>query len=275
VSIPTGTDGAVSRRAMLLLSVAAGAASGAPAALGPVRPQPTGRHVLTAATHPPAWARRWRSPISRLDDFTHRSPSTHFARRAVMLTIDDGPSAEWTPKYLGLLKKHHVQATFCMIGSQVHPNRHLARSVVEHGHVIANHSWTHDEQLPSRTTARIRSEIERTSHAIHAATGFVPSQYRAPGGSWGPRIYDELARQQLMPLGWDIDPRDWARPGTAAIESVMLRARQHDIILCHDGGGDRGQTYRALETVIPALLHRGYEFVTLPAPQPRGKSIGT
>jgi peptidoglycan/xylan/chitin deacetylase (PgdA/CDA1 family) len=237
------------------------------------RPDP-GAAVVAAASLP-VWARPWRSPISWIDDFTRRCPDVHFPRRAVMLTIDDGPSAEWTPRYLRLLAKHHVRATFCMIGEQVHPNRHVARAVAADGHVIANHTWTHDEQLPSRSAARIRSEIERTSHAIHDATGFVPTQYRAPGGSWGPRVYAEISRQRMMPLGWDIDPRDWARPGTAAIESAMLRAQRHDIILCHDGGGDRSQTYRALQTVIPRLQRRGYEFVTLPAPQSHPKSVRT
>ena len=70
----------------------------------------------------------------------------------------------------------------------------------------------------------------------------------------------------MMPLGWDIDPRDWALPGVAEIRDAMLAARPHDIILCHDGGGNRSETYRALETVIPALLARDFRFVTLPAP---------
>lgn len=70
----------------------------------------------------------------------------------------------------------------------------------------------------------------------------------------------------MVPLGWDIDPRDWALPGVSAIRCAMLAVRPHDIILCHDGGGDRLQTYTALTTVLPALLARGWQFVTLPTP---------
>jgi peptidoglycan/xylan/chitin deacetylase (PgdA/CDA1 family) len=226
--------------------------------LQPVLPEQT---VATAAAH----LHPWHKPVYWLYDYLHRYPHAHFPRRPIMLTIDDGPSAVWTPKYLRLLARHQVKATFCMIGREVRPNRSIARDVAEHGHAIANHSWSHDEALETRPTARLRAEIERTSAAIHSATGAVPTQFRAPGGDWGPRVLLELARQDLLPLGWNVDPRDWQFPGAGSIASTLLAAGPHDIMLCHDGGGDRSQTYSALKTVIPALLDRGYHFVTLPA----------
>jgi peptidoglycan-N-acetylglucosamine deacetylase len=222
-------------------------------------------HLLHPA--PPAWVRTWKNPIGRLDDFLARSPSTHYQRNAIMLTIDDGPHPVWTPKYLRLLARHHVQATFCVIGSQVLEHPHLVKAAVHDGHHIANHTFRHPLNLPKLKAARIRSELEDTTDAIVRASGFRPRQFRAPGGAWGPDVYAEVSRQQMMPLGWDIDPRDWSLPGVSHIRSAMLASRPHDIILCHDGGGDRAQTYAALEKVIPALLARGWHFVTLPAPQ--------
>jgi peptidoglycan/xylan/chitin deacetylase (PgdA/CDA1 family) len=73
----------------------------------------------------------------------------------------------------------------------------------------------------------------------------------------------EAAHAGLVPLDWSDDPRDWSRPGTAVIKRRMLAARPGQILLCHDGGGDRSQTYTALSTVIPALTARGYRFVAL------------
>lgn len=248
-------------------SVAASAGARAPHGGNRSRPESTAAPDGTsarAASAPPRWARRWHHPVDTLHDFTQRSPSTHFARKAIMLTIDDGPSATWTPKYLALLARYDVHATFCMIGEQVPHLHHLAKDVHEHGHVIANHTWNHDEALASGSAAHIRSEIERAQHAIHHATGYWPRQFRNPGGAWGSAVYAELARLRMLPLGWSVDPRDWAMPGTAAIEHAMLRVRPHQIILCHDGGGNRVETYHALKKVIPALLHRGYSFVTLP-----------
>jgi peptidoglycan/xylan/chitin deacetylase (PgdA/CDA1 family) len=216
--------------------------------------------------HEPHWVHTWHEPISRIDDFTARSRSTHFSRHAIMLTIDDGPDPDWTPKYLRLLAKHHVQATFNVIGSQVLEHPKLVRALATEGHHIGNHTFHHPLNLPSLSADSIRRELEHTTDAIVHASGFRPRQFRAPGGVWGPDVFAEVSRQQMMPLGWDIDPRDWALPGVTAIRSAMLAARPHDIILCHDGGGDRSETYHALETVIPALLARGYTFVTLPAP---------
>jgi len=235
----------------------------APAAVAaPTVPATTRTAARRPAPHPrPAW----KEPIYGLGDVLRHDPRISLPHRAIMLTIDDGPDPEWTPKYLRLLAHYDVPATFCMIGRQVPANRRIVRAVAAHGHAIANHTWTHDEALETRPIADIRTEIGRTSAAIHAVTGHAPTLFRAPGGVWGPRLLAELGRQRLAPLGWDVDPRDWSLPGTAAIESTMLTARRHDIILCHDGGGDRSQTYAALKRVVPTLLDRGYRFVTLPA----------
>ena len=67
----------------------------------------------------------------------------------------------------------------------------------------------------------------------------------------------------MVPIDWSDDPRDWSRPGVTAITRRLLAARPGQILLCHDGGGDRSQTYAALKTVVPALVARGYRFVAL------------
>jgi peptidoglycan/xylan/chitin deacetylase (PgdA/CDA1 family) len=234
--------------------------------------QESGQQLLRSlpdgtSQHPaPAWVRNRHKPVYTLQDFLRRSPHTHLPPRSIMLTIDDGPSPEWTPKFLRLFAKHDVKATFCMIGPQVRPNRHIVKDLVRDGHHVANHTWTHDEALPTRSAARIRRELHDTSDAIVRASGFVPRQFRAPGGVWGPKVFSAVAAAGMLPLGWDVDPRDWARPGTGAITSALLLAGPGDILLCHDGGGDREQTYAALQRVVPRLRSEGYHFITLPAP---------
>ena len=249
----------------------------APAHLEPIGPAlpslPPRPPVAPHATAPapavpqPTWLSTWNRPVYQLDEFLARSKTTHMPRNAIMLTIDDGPQSDWTPKYLRLLAKYHVQATFCMIGRQVKGNAALVKAVASEGHHIANHTFNHPLSLPKLSAARVHAEMEDTNDAIVRASGFRPRQFRAPGGNWGPEIMREAAAQEMLPLGWDIDPRDWSRPGVAHIKSAMLASRPHDIILCHDGGGDRSETFAALTDVIPALLSRGWTFVTLPAPQ--------
>jgi peptidoglycan-N-acetylglucosamine deacetylase len=65
-------------------------------------------------------------------------------------------------------------------------------------------------------------------------------------------------------IEWNIDPRDWARPGTGAIYSnVVSNARPGAIVIQHDGGGDRSETLAALPEEIATLRARGYQFVTV------------
>lgn len=239
---------------------AAARLAGAPA------PEPVASPVAfqRITTTAPSALRRWKAPLYDLDDYLDLNPHAHFPRRSVALTIDDGPHPVWTPRYLHLLAKHDIKATFNMIGRQVIPNKHLVKALASEGHAVANHTWSHDERLPTRGRRDIHREIVDTNHAIHQVTGVVPTQFRAPGGVWGRRVYAELERLGMVPVDWDIDPRDWAKPGARAIESAMLRARPGNIILCHDGGGDRSETYAALQVVLPELKHRGFHFVTLP-----------
>jgi peptidoglycan/xylan/chitin deacetylase (PgdA/CDA1 family) len=184
------------------------------------------------------------------------------ASRAIALTIDDGPDPTYTPQILRLLRRYGVTATFSMIGINVAAHPHLARSVAEAGHRIANHTWTHADlvRLPA---SGVRTEMARASDAIHAAAGVHPSLFRAPYGAWSPAVIKQCEQMKMVPLDWSVDPRDWARPGVSSIaRNIMDNTRPGSIILEHDGGGNRSQTVAALRIVLPWLLHRGYHFQT-------------
>jgi peptidoglycan/xylan/chitin deacetylase (PgdA/CDA1 family) len=182
---------------------------------------------------------------------------------AVALTIDDGPDLPWTPQVLSVLAEHHVKATFSLVGVHVSHQPGLVRQIVAAGHGVCNHSMTHPEPFASRPQATIDAEIQGGLQAIHAATGRVATVFRSPGGDWSPGVFATLARWGMTPIDWDVDPRDWARPGSGHIIRKLLAARPGDILLCHDGGGNRSETITALRTVLPALLARGLSFVTL------------
>ena len=204
-----------------------------------------------------------RRPVSTLDQYRTVVPGPAFPADAVALTIDDGPHPVWTPKILKLLARHHVSASFCMIGNQVLGHEATARDVVRDGHQIANHTWSHPTHMARRTRTRVRKEIERAQDKIYSTTGQAPALFRSPGGDWSPTVLNAAAQAGMVALDWSNDPRDWSRPGTAIVRRRLLRARPGQILLCHDGGGDRSQTYTALKTVVPALLARGYRFVAL------------
>ncbi|WP_344838063.1 polysaccharide deacetylase family protein [Actinocorallia longicatena] len=199
-----------------------------------------------------------RKPIRNVHEIDENAP-----KKAVALTIDDGPHPLWTPKVLDLLAHFEVKATFFVIGEQIGDNAKLVRRIVEAGHEIANHTLTHPIYMPGLSVKQIDHELVEAHKRIHEETGAVPRLFRAPGGNWSPKVYKTIAKHGLFPIDWDIDPRDWARPGVAHIQRHLMRAKPGDILLCHDGGGDRSQTVRSLKHVLPRLKDRGLEFVTL------------
>jgi peptidoglycan/xylan/chitin deacetylase (PgdA/CDA1 family) len=269
------TNGAGRRRTTTRRRILASAGSAAVLAwaarecLGP----PQGQQEAAAApsTQPSGPApRKPAAPLraaaaNTLADYRRLVPGPAFPADAVALTIDDGPHPMWTPKVLALLDKHHVQATFFMIGNQVRGHEGVARAVVTAGHQIANHSWSHPVALWSLGADKIRAEIHRAQDKIYSTPGQVPALFRSPGGGWSPPLYAEAAAAGLLPINWSGDSKDWQRPGVAVIAQRLLASQPGQILLCHDGGGDRSQTYEALVTVIPALRSRGYTFVPLTA----------
>jgi peptidoglycan/xylan/chitin deacetylase (PgdA/CDA1 family) len=183
--------------------------------------------------------------------------------KAIALTIDDGPSPVYTPQILRILEKYHVTASFSMIGLSVSYYPNIARDVADAGHMIVNHTWDH-ANLALKNASQTRTEIARATDAIHSAVGARPRMFRAPYGAWSPAALEYCASENLMPLDWSVDPRDWSLPGVREIVSnIMRNTRTGSIILEHDGGGDRSQTVAALNIVIPRLLDEGYRFRTM------------
>jgi peptidoglycan/xylan/chitin deacetylase (PgdA/CDA1 family) len=199
-----------------------------------------------------------RRPVHNLRDLTPAAPPN-----AVALTIDDGPDQKWTPMMLDLLAEFEVPATFFLVGLQVKEFPTMIQRMVAAGHQVADHTVTHPMDLPALSAARMREEIGGAHDRIAQTAGVAPRLFRAPGGAWSSRILDTAAEHDMICVDWEIDPRDWASPGTRSIASTLLGAKAGDILLCHDGGGDRSETIQALRTVIPGLKQRGLTFVAL------------
>lgn len=211
----------------------------------------------TAAPSPMAvWVRH--KPAFTVHDVVPQAPA-----EAVALTIDDGPSALWTPRMLDLLDHHEIKATFCLIGTEARRFPHLVQRIVEAGHHIANHTMHHPLDFGTLSRGRLDAEILGAHKIIHETAGVWPRLFRAPGGAWSRQVYASVAAHGMIPIDWDVDPRDWSRPGVPHVTRMLLKAKPGDILLCHDGGGDRAQTLSSLKTVLPRLKDRGLQFITL------------
>jgi peptidoglycan/xylan/chitin deacetylase (PgdA/CDA1 family) len=184
----------------------------------------------------------------------------------VALTFDDGPDPRFTPQILAILQRHGAVATFCMVSRNVAGQEALVQQIVAAGMRICDHSHTHDEQLPDRDPERIADEVVGARRTLSAAAGGAPVEwFRAPGGNWSTEVAELSAQHGMQPLSWNIDPRDWERPGADAIvaavqQQIRQQAPDGPIVLLHDGGGSREQTVEALEKLIPWLVEQGYRF---------------
>ncbi|NEB22384.1 polysaccharide deacetylase family protein, partial [Streptomyces coelicoflavus] len=182
--------------------------------------------------------------------------------RGVNITIDDGPDPNWTPQVLDLLKEHGVKATFCMTGLQAQAHPDLVKDVVAAGHRLCDHSVSHDTAMDKKSEAYQSKEILDAERMITEASGGVrPVYYRAPGGAFTPYSRKLAASRGMRPLGWNVDTKDFERPGTDAIVATVRRELPNGpTILFHDAGGDRTQTVEALRQVLPWLKEQGYDF---------------
>lgn len=181
----------------------------------------------------------------------------------ISLTFDDGPSPEYTPQVLALLKKHGIKATFCVVGRQVKKHPELIQQIVAEGHKVANHSMNHDENLPCRSDEKLKQEVLAEKALIESVVPGVSVDYfRAPAGNWNLHMRKVILAWGMKPLGWSIDTKDWQQPGTEAIVN-MVNNRIHSgaVILMHDGGGNRSQSVAALKQFLPTLKESGYNFV--------------
>jgi peptidoglycan/xylan/chitin deacetylase (PgdA/CDA1 family) len=189
--------------------------------------------------------------------------SVEGSAKVVALTFSSGPDPANTPQILDILDRHGVPATFCVIGEQARDYPELVRRISDEGHTLCSQGLSQDPQLAGRDDAEIRAEIEGARAAIQAAApGAAVPYFRAPAGEFSARVNEIAEAYEHTPLGWSVDPRDWAQPGPAAIvDAVLDSARPGAIFVLHDGGGDRSDTVAALDVLITDLRTEGYEIV--------------
>jgi peptidoglycan-N-acetylglucosamine deacetylase len=198
----------------------------------------------------------------------------------VALTFDDGPDPLWTPKILDVLKEKNVPATFFVIGESANQEDGLLKREYAQGNEIGNHTFTHPEfESASITKQQVELELNLTEMLIESTLGVKTTLFRPPFGiDHQPEAASEI---QMLPvpqqmgyviIGARIDPHDWGEvnggappPANVIVQRVLAdtEANKGNIILMHDGGGNRSQTVAALPEVIDGLRAKGYQFVSV------------
>ena len=240
-------------------------AEGIPAALfpaypSPFRPLPEGgeTEALTEAVTEPVTETE---AATEGEEIVYRS--RHNDRMEIALSFDDGPHPRLTPVILDILAEYGIRATFFMVGENVGYYPDAARAVVEAGHEIGNHTFSH-RRFGRMNEADMRREIVSCEEAIASLTESPVRFIRPPEGEMSDTVRQVAGSLNYRIVLWDVDTRDWAHtPPDAIARHILDTVQAGDIILMHDFIGYNSPTPEALRTVIPALLERGYRFVTV------------
>jgi peptidoglycan/xylan/chitin deacetylase (PgdA/CDA1 family)/uncharacterized caspase-like protein len=193
-----------------------------------------------------------------------------FAPKSVALTFDDGPHPRYTEQVLALLEKYGMKAAFFELGSnlgtvtgqdvKLSRNAEIAKKVLEAGHTIANHSYSHPV-LAKLSEERRTSEIESTSLLLEKVSGQKPVLFRAPYGARNKEILEQVKSEGMKSIMWTIDSQDWADPIPESIAMRVLHqlSQTHKgIVLFHD---IHKQSVLALPQVIEELQRQDYTFL--------------
>ena len=211
-----------------------------------------------------------------------------FSKNQLAMTFDDGPDPEWTPKILDVLKREHVPGTFFLIGIQAEKFSSLTKRIYREGHEIGNHTFTHPD-ISSIGSGYMKVELNLTERLFASRLGVRAMLFRPPYSvDAEPDTEDEVKPLELtqsmgyITIGNKIDTRDWNDEPALSPKQIAARVLDHlppcqpndtqcgNIILMHDGGGNRERTVLALPLIIDGARARGFQFV--PVYQLMGKT---
>jgi len=205
------------------------------------------------------------STVELITDTPHKEDTINYGRNIdpslpmVALTYDDGP-VRYTSSILDILEEYGVVATFYVIGSQVEREKDTILRMVELGNEIGNHTMNH-RNLRRLTYGGVQSQLREANNAVEKITGIVPYTMRPPWGETGSTSRDAVAELGMPIMLWSVDPQDWlTKNAYTTYNRVMERVKDGDVILLHD---THESTIRATAMLIPALLERGYQLVTV------------
>ncbi len=209
-----------------------------------------------------------------------------YSPNEVVLTFDDGPDPDWTPKILDVLKREHATATFFLIGIQTDKFSGLAKRIYNEGHTIGNHTFTHPD-VSNISATYMKVELNLTERLFASLMGIRATLLRPPYAiDEEPDTADQVRPLEIaQDLGYTtvgnrIDPDDWSdiartgngdKPRRNTAEEISAYVLAHlppcaandlrcgNIVLLHDGGGNRAETVRALPMIIEGIRARGLE----------------
>jgi peptidoglycan/xylan/chitin deacetylase (PgdA/CDA1 family) len=186
--------------------------------------------------------------------------------REIAITFDDGPHQQHTPQLLKVLDRYNIQASFFLLGCYVDRHPEVAREIYDRKHWIGIHGYQH-KSFAGMKPQEFKQSLEDTQNAI-AKAGNLNSNLirdvRPPNGIFTPKTLKLLKQWEYRPVMWSVVPEDWVRPGiTTVVDRVVGQTGNGSIIVLHDGYCGGEDVAASAAKIIPLLLDKGYNFVTV------------
>ena len=192
-------------------------------------------------------------------------------RKVVYLTFDDGPHPPETERVLDVLRERGARATFFLIGSKVSGNEAVLRRMLEEGHALGLHTYSHAGTFPLLSFDKMLADVNEGKRAVESVAGKKISLFRPPFGVTNPTISKVIRTLRLQTVGWDVrsfdtmfckssehsckqSGHDWYVP---VVERIMKQIRPGSVILLHDRL-DGASSLLAL--LLDSLAASGYDF---------------
>ncbi len=181
--------------------------------------------------------------------------------KTIALSFDDGPSAEFTPQILQILRAYNTTASFFLIGENVEEQPALTKQIVEEGHLVGNHSFYHSNWFDLQHSEKMIEEMQQTHQLVHQLTGKQMNWFRPPYGVTNPNVKKAVAAMKYRSIGWNVRSLDtMIKDHTKLLERLKRMIKPGAIILLHD-------TQKVTVEVLPHLIQyvkaEGYEIAGL------------
>ncbi|MFV8827198.1 polysaccharide deacetylase family protein [Alkalihalobacterium sp. APHAB7] len=177
----------------------------------------------------------------------------------VSLLVNVAWGNEYLPDMLKVMNEHDVKSTFFLDGSWVKNNPKLAKMILEEGHEIGNHAYSHPD-MKQLSAARISEELKKTNEVIYATLEVTPKWFAPPSGSFRQEVVDIAANLNMKTIMWSVDTVDWKRPDPQSMaQRVLSKVHPGAMVLMHP----TSSTAAGLEQMIVGIKNKGYQIGTV------------
>lgn len=181
--------------------------------------------------------------------------------KIIAFSFDDGPVKNYTSQILDLLRDADIKAAFFCIGNRISGNENIIKQIIEDGHIIGNHSYSHHFWFDMFSSKKMLNDLKMMDSEVERITGLKPRLFRPPYGVTNPNIKKAVEKGNYIPIGWSVRSMDTVIKDEKKLLSNICNAiKPGAIFLFHD-------TSKTMLNVLPefinAVKNKGYKVVPL------------